>query len=201
MRGGKTRLTCSSGKNIEPLESKPDILEDDKEESKQEKNNKMKEKEEEVDKNKERKQTARWGKCFLVGQTAGKIRKMLLKIKECKIALSQQDNVKLEEISEEKNINKTKLKKGVKVVDNEMENDVKKEEIKPVESKDEETEEKENEKVEKKEVESDIKEVSDKDSKEDKTENNGNVEEDKTEQKNGCHIQHMAGYVNNGETF
>ena len=49
VRGGKTRLTRSSGKNVEPLESKPDILEDDKEESKQEKNNEMKEKEE-VDK-------------------------------------------------------------------------------------------------------------------------------------------------------
>ena len=50
-------------------------------------------------------------------------------------------------------------------------------------------------------MESDIKEVSDKDSKEDKTEDNANVEEDKMEQKNGCHIQNMAGYVNNGETF
>ena len=45
VRGGKTRLTRSSGKNVEPLESKLDILEDDKEESKQEKNNEMKEKE------------------------------------------------------------------------------------------------------------------------------------------------------------
>ena len=50
-------------------------------------------------------------------------------------------------------------------------------------------------------MESNIKEVSDKDSKEDKTEDNANVEEDKMEQKNGCDIQHMAGYVNNGETF
>ena len=150
VRGGKTRLTRSSGKNVEPLESKPDILEDDKEESEQEKNNKMKEKEEEVDKNKERKQTARRGKHFLVGQAAGQIRKMLPKIKECKIALSQQDTVKLDEISEEKNIKKTKPNKGGKVVDNERENDMKKEEIKLVEGKDEETEEKENKKVEKK---------------------------------------------------
>ena len=115
--------------------------------------------------------------------------------------MSQQDTVKLDEISEEKNIKKTKPKKGGKVVDNEKENDMKKEEIKPAESKDEETEEKESKKVEKKEVESDIKEVSDKDSKEDKTEDNANVEEDKMEQKNGCHIQHMAGYINNSETF
>ena len=50
-------------------------------------------------------------------------------------------------------------------------------------------------------MECDIKEVSEKDSKEDKTEDNTNVEEDKIEQKNGCHIQHMAGYINNGETF
>ena len=137
----------------------------------------------------------------MVGQAAGQICKMPPKIKECKIALSKQDTVKLDEISEEKNIKKTKPKKGGKVVDNENENDMKKDEIKPVESKDEKTEEKENEKVKKEEVESDIKEVSDKDSKEDKTEDNANVEEDKMEQKNGCHIQHMAGYINNGETF
>ena len=80
VRGGKTRLTCSSGKNVEALESKRDILEDDKEESKQEKNNKMKE-EEEVDNNKGQKQTACQGKHFLVGQAAGQIRKMPPKIK------------------------------------------------------------------------------------------------------------------------
>ena len=49
-------------------------------------------------------------------------------------------------MSEEKNIKKTKPNKGGKVVDNEKENDMKKEEIKPVESKDEETEEKKNKK-------------------------------------------------------
>ena len=86
VRGGKTRLTCSSGKNVEPLESKPDILEDDKEESKKEKKNEIKE---EVDKNKEWKQTAGQGKHFMVGQGAGQLCKMPPKIKECKIALSQ----------------------------------------------------------------------------------------------------------------
>ena len=50
-------------------------------------------------------------------------------------------------------------------------------------------------------MESEIKEVSEKDSKEETTEDNAKVEEDKTEEKNGCHIQHMAGYVNNSEIF
>ena len=38
--------------------------------------------------------------------------------------------MKLDEISEEKNIKKTKPKKGGKVVDNEKENDMKKEKLK-----------------------------------------------------------------------
>ena len=128
VRGENTRQTRSSGKNVDLLESKLDILEDDNEESKKEKNNKLKE-EEEVDKNKGRKQTAHQGKHFSVGRAAGQIRKMPPKIKECKIALSQQDTVKLDEVSEEKSIKKTKLKKGAKVVDNNKENDMKKEEI------------------------------------------------------------------------
>ena len=140
----------------------------------------------------------------MVGQSVGKIRKNLLSLKECKIALSQQDTVILDNNADDGN-NKTEKEekeKKEKAVDRTTNDEIKQPEIKDKQKEDNENGKKESE-LEK----VDVNKVIDKEQKKENVENVASLlnsegkDRDKMEEESGGHIEHMAGYVNNGETF
>ena len=202
-RGGKNRVTQSTGRNTQPLGSKPDILDDDEETE----DDKMEKVEEEEKNDKGRKQTARRGKPFSTGLGAGQIHKMMPKLKECEILLSKQDTVLLNESSEKpkrKSVKKKKEEKGIEVDEN------KKDENSDKTKQMENIQEDGNGKKEVEHGKSAVENIHPQEKEKGKTEEgeglkselDGKEHDNNLEDKNsGCHIENMIRYINNEETF